>query len=118
MAADPGAPDAANHGAPAPAGDPGTARNGMCPGCGTARLILTSGRIVCQACGIIAANRRPGPQDAPSASPGPAPPTRPGEAHRPGPAGRSGSPAGAPARTGRPGTCARCHEAPPGPGSP
>jgi hypothetical protein len=117
MAAGPGAPDAANHGAPAPAGDPGTAQDAVCPGCGTARLTLTSGRIVCQGCGVIAAIRMPGPQGAPAASPGLAPRTRPGEAHRPGPAGRSGDPAGTPARTGRPGTCARCHEAPPGPAS-
>ncbi len=110
----PDAPVAAIHDAPAPARDPGAVRDGTCPRCGTARLIPD--QIVCEACGISAAVRRPGPHGAPAASHGPAPGTRPGEAHSPGRPGRSGDRAGTTERTGRAGACANCHPAPPGPG--
>jgi hypothetical protein len=53
------------------------------------------------------------PQGAPDASAGSAPRADPGQAHGAGQAVRSGDPADTTARTGRPGTCARCHGAPP-----
>jgi len=114
VAGGPDVSDAAIHDVPAPARGPGTVRDGACPGCGTARL--SPGQIACQACGVIAAVRKPGPRGAPAASHGPASGTRPGEAHSPGRPGRSGDRAGTRARTESAGTCASCHAAPPGPG--